>query len=352
MSKVLKILFLSLIATVCLPQQVQAKRFTIDTLGKYGKFPRFCLKVYKWGDRFFNTVDTAYVRGTGYKFNVKLNADSWIDYYHFGLQDGSYCTMYSQPSTTLGPYITYLAVSLGYSITTSKLLGQADLRRKRFDFSFNCALISANFYYYDNTTGSTISHFGPRGSDYDCKQNFTGINNKVYGARLMYMLNNKKYSYGAAFSYSKRQIKSAGSFLFGINLQLQTASFDFDQLPVEMQQRLPVTWASHEYKLKSNNYSAIIGYGYNWVMHRDWLLGVAVLPTIGWRYGYQANEDLKKYGLSMSARARLALVFNRRSWFVGMTGDYDLNSYFSRSHTLVTSILSMNVQVGVRFNLF
>ncbi|MDE6205419.1 MAG: hypothetical protein K2F66_04800, partial [Duncaniella sp.] len=31
----------------------------------YPRFPRFCLNVYNWGDRTFNSYDTTYVVGTG-----------------------------------------------------------------------------------------------------------------------------------------------------------------------------------------------------------------------------------------------------------------------------------------------
>ena len=50
-----------------------------------GKFPRFVVNTYRWGNEFFNGYDTTYVQGTGYKFSAKITADSWMDGYSFVL---------------------------------------------------------------------------------------------------------------------------------------------------------------------------------------------------------------------------------------------------------------------------
>lgn len=54
--------------------------------------------------------------------------------------------MTSDNSTSAGLYLTYLAVSVGYDINLSKILGGVDRSRKRFRFGFNCMLFAAEFY--------------------------------------------------------------------------------------------------------------------------------------------------------------------------------------------------------------
>ena len=47
-------------------RQLMANGFKIhDPEIDYPRFPRFCLKVYDWGDKTFNSYDTTYVEGTG-----------------------------------------------------------------------------------------------------------------------------------------------------------------------------------------------------------------------------------------------------------------------------------------------
>ena len=41
------------------------------------------MKVYDWGEEFFNGYDSLYVSKTHTYFNVKLNSESWSDIYNF-----------------------------------------------------------------------------------------------------------------------------------------------------------------------------------------------------------------------------------------------------------------------------
>ncbi|MBQ2491536.1 MAG: hypothetical protein II539_07580, partial [Muribaculaceae bacterium] len=50
--------------------------FKDSTMG-YPKFVMFCYNTYKWGDRIFNTYDTAYVKSTGKNWKLILKSDNW-----------------------------------------------------------------------------------------------------------------------------------------------------------------------------------------------------------------------------------------------------------------------------------
>ena len=71
MKKILKAI-LTVIVVLTFTQQASALSFALDSIAEWGRFPRFCVDVYHWGDKFFNSYDSTYVVGTGYKFNVKL----------------------------------------------------------------------------------------------------------------------------------------------------------------------------------------------------------------------------------------------------------------------------------------
>ena len=161
--------------------QANALSLALDSIREWGKFPNFCVDVYRWGDRFFNTYDSAYVVGTGHKFNLKLRTESWVDYYNFDLPNDMRMRMLSDPSTSTGFWLTYLAVSVGYDMNVSKYLGFTSGARKRFTFGFNCSLFAVDYYSVSNDVGTHISKFGPHGNTTNPKIDFNGINNNSWG---------------------------------------------------------------------------------------------------------------------------------------------------------------------------
>jgi len=71
----------------------RALSFNLDSIAEWGKFPRFVVNTYRWGDTFFNGYDTTFVKSTGYKLNAKLTTESWADGYSFLLPNDKYIYM-------------------------------------------------------------------------------------------------------------------------------------------------------------------------------------------------------------------------------------------------------------------
>lgn len=140
---------------------VKAISFDLDSIAAMGKFPRFCVNTYRWGDKFFNGYDTTYVAGTGYKWNAKLRTESWTDYYELHFDNSTEMSMISDPSTSVGLYLSYMALSVGYDMNVSKYFDGHEDARRRWNFGFNCMLFSANLYFIKNDVGSHIDSFSP-----------------------------------------------------------------------------------------------------------------------------------------------------------------------------------------------
>ena len=189
--------------------------FELDSIARWGRFPRFCVNTYRWGGRFLSSYDTAYVRPTGYRMNVKLRTNSWFDCNDFYLGRGNGIEMRSPATSTIGFDVTYMAVSLGYDININKIFGGVDRTKSKFDFSFSCALFTAGFYSIKNDVGMTISRFG---SHTDISIPFKDIRTSTWGIDACYYFNHKRYSYSAAFSFSKLQRRSQGSFSLGCRI--------------------------------------------------------------------------------------------------------------------------------------
>ncbi|MDE6310666.1 MAG: DUF4421 domain-containing protein [Muribaculaceae bacterium] len=328
-------------------QTGNAMSFALDSIAEWGKFPRFCVGVYRWGDRFFNTYDTTYVKGTGCKFNAKITTDSWMDVYNFRLPDNMNIYMHSQPSTSMGVYLTYLAVSVGYDVNFSKIFGGPDRSRQRLRLGFNCALFAVEGYMSKNDVGAKMTKFGNLRPNLQ----FNGINNRSWGIDMYYFFNNKRYSEAAAFNYSRVQMRSQGSWLAGVSIYAQKLDFDFGTLPESMLQVLPTYWENYHYKVDTNNYALRLGYGYNWVFHRDWLLGVSETPIIGARKGY-INEANRKWSMSAYNRFKLSVVWNHGRWFAGATARFDAALISNKKTFYAGGTLSGEAAVGYRFNLW
>lgn len=350
----LKLVYTLVLAMLVSAPGAYSLSLALDSIATWGKFPKFCIDVYRWGDKFFNSYDSAYVEGTGYKFNVKNRTETWSDRYSFRLPDNYDMEMASDACTSTGLYLTYLAVSVGYDINVSKLFGSREPVRNRFIFQFNCALFSAELNWVTNNVATRIRSFGQPGNTREYDIRFDGINTNQFGVSAMYFLNNKRYSQAAAFNYSKIQKKNQGSFYVGFTYWTQNFDFDFSKLPNQMIAELPSSWADVDYRYtaRNRNYALIIGYGYNWAFAPHWVLGLSESPYVGVKDGYINLEQNSRVSFSLFNRARMSLVWNNRHWFAGGILKIENGLIYDKDHSLLNTVINGEISVGYRFNLW
>lgn len=352
----LKRALLVLMTFICLfgegTQSSQAFSLKLDSIAEWGKFPRFCINTYKWGARFFNSFDSTYVEGSGKLFNVKTRSEISSDAYNFRLDDGYRMEMLSRPSVSLGFYVTYMAVSLGYDLNVNKMFGGATRARKKFNFQFNCSLFAIDYYSSHNDVGTNIHHMGHKGSVKKVDIPFYGIDTKLWGIDLYYFFNHKHYSQAAAFAFSKIQTKSSGSLYAGLSFWGQDYHFDFSELADMIPEVRFDQWA-YNYQVKNKNYALKFGYGYNWVFHPGWALCISEAPQVGIRVGYINKPDENRTTFSLNNRLRISIVYNHnKRWFFGMVGNADTGLVYDKEHTLISNNLNAEFSVGYRFNLW
>lgn len=327
--------------------------FALDSIAEMGRFPKFCVDTYRWGDKFFNGYDSLYVKGTGYKFNAKIRTESWLDYYRPKFDNGTEMSMVSDPSTSVGIYLTYLAVSVGYDINVSRYFTGEDKVRKRWDFQFNCMLFGAQFYYINNDVGTTITDLRPKDMPkYDTDYKFNGINTTEWGIDVSYFFNHKRYSQAAAFNLSRIQVKSGGSFFAGFSFSRQKFRFDFNGLPDEMKAYLPSGLEDSRYVVNSHNYLLSGGYGYNWVFAPKWLLGVSFSPMIGLSSGNNDESNESDTAFAFLGDTKLSVAFNHKQWFAGVMAMAHTTLVGDRNQSCLTNIMTLEVSAGIRFNLW
>lgn len=327
-----------------------AVSFALDSIAAWGRFPHFCIDIYRWGDKFFNSYDPDYVKGSGYRFNVKAVSDSWLDDYQFELDDKKRLSMHSRPSTSVGAYLTYMAVSVGYDVNFKKSFRGPDNARRRFTFGFDCSRLSVQYHSVSNREGANISRFTTPKYTYRLDIPFHGIDNNIKTLECYYFFNHKKYSQPAAFGYSKIQLRSSGSFYAGFYYSSQKLDFDFRSLPFELKLAIPQAW-ERRYLVKSKVYCARLGYAYNWVFARHWLLGVSESPIVGIRNG-SINSVEKKNSFALMNSLRLSVSWNNRRWFSGISGEIESNLVYDKRRFMLSSYAYVRACVGYRFNIW
>lgn len=314
----------------------------------YPKFVQFCVNAYNWADKTFNSYDSAYVVGTGKRWKLFFKSDNWLDSYAMNIQGETPVRMMSDICCNIGGYISYMAVSLGYMFDVGNIFFGQPLTHNKFDFQFTCALLSANVYYNKNTGGTNLRRLGNYNDGDWFKYDFPDLQLESYGIDVYYFFNNKRYSHGAAYSFSKIQRRSAGSLIAGITISSQDVDVDFSNLPDDMRSFLPEP-DNMDYRFRYYDYCLLAGYGYNWVMSKHWLFNISAMPSFGFKHCLENSEEGITDLFSLNIKGMFALVYNHRDLFVGLQGKIDGHWYSSRSYSFFNSIENASLTVGVRF---
>lgn len=319
-----------------------------DTTVVYPRFLKFCVDVYNWGDRTFNTYDPDYVVGTGHRWKARLVNDNWTDSYAmtFRKKDLS-MRMLSNMNVNIGAYLHYMAVSIGYSVDMNTVFEGKKSDHSRFETNFNCALFNFDLYYTKNEGSTYIRQFAGYNQNRLIKSYFPGVYMSNFGVSLYYFLNNKKYSQGAAYNFSKFQKRSAGSWMFGFTFNNLDIHMNFHNLSDNLKPFFNLD--NYVYNFHYYSYCALFGYGYNWVWHPKWLFNISVMPSIGVNRGYEDSVEGRGTLLSLNIHGRTSLTFNHRSMFVSLMGKITGNWYTSKSFSLFNAIEYFSANVGFRF---
>ena len=304
-------------------------------------------KVYKWGDRTFNSYDTAYVVSTGKNWKLMLKSMNWADTYAGEPVPNSHIFVRSNLTSNIGLQLSFMAVSVGYTMGVSDWIHGGNYSKK-LDFSFTCARFSADAYYMENTGKTVFTYRQSSGEKYKGTiRDFGGLKRKAYGMSAYYFLNNRRYAQAAAYCFSKYQKRSAGSFIVGICLQHRDMSFDATEFPQVVRDNLPENVEMPHFLY--NDYCLMLGYGHNWVLGKKWLLNLTVTPYTGYRQMLATQHEQRASRWSINLRARMAAVYNLNRFFLGLQNYTDIHHYTTDNYYFTGSLLDFTVLVGIRF---
>lgn len=329
--------------------QLIASGFHINDPGiNYPAFARWCVGVYNWGNRVFNSYDPEYVIGTGTNWKLHLQSDIWGRGYMMHFADRSQLQMRSEVYADIGVRLAFMAVSVGHTFNANSLIGN-HYDRERWDFSFTCSRFAASFNYSQSSGGTRIMKFGSFEGGRHIHIPFNDISVRSLIAQAYYFFNNRKYAQAAAYCFSKYQLRSAGSAVLGFSYTQQRMDMDFSHLPEQMLSGLPTL--QREYLFRNTDYNIIAGYAYNWVLKpKVWLLNMTVLPSVGYKHSSE-HTDMPpiKTMISTNLQGMLSVVYNHRSFYASLQGHATGFVNYTNDYTFVTANGMLTFFVGVRF---
>lgn len=332
-------------------RQLIATDFHInDPRIRYPKFPRFALSVYNWGDRIFNRYDTAYVEGTGKNWKLQLKNEMWMRTYIMQLADRSTIHITSRLYDDIGVYLSFMAVSIGYSFNVNSFLND-DTRRNRFDFSFTCSRFALNYWKQGVNGGAIIRKFGDFNHGHHLNYKFSDIDVDDSHLELYYFFNNMQYSQAAAYCFSKYQLRSAGTWMLGLSYDRHNMRLDFDNLPPDMLEALPTL--QRNYHFRYTDYCVLGGYARNWVLSpRRWLINLTTLPFVGYKHTAtgekEEGRDIRNM-LSFNLTMMASVVYNHRALYASLQGRFNGFVNMSNDLTFFNSNQMLTLIAGFRF---
>lgn len=334
-----------------------------DTSICYPRFPRFCLAIYNWGDRTFNSYDRDYVVGTGKNWKLQGKSYNWLETSTMVFPKNAYISMHSDLYSDAGFSLSFMAVSVGYMWNVNSIFSKPT-KRRTFNFDFTCSRFSINYQSVSSSGGMIITRFGDFNEGHHIRYNFNDCSLDAKTLDGYYFFNHRRYSQGAAYSYSKYQLQSAGTALVGFDFTEQKINMNFSSLPSGMLAQNPL--GSDTYSSHYRSYSAMGGYAYNWVLKpRRWLVNITSMGAIGYKElmdrsgrpneaGIATESDDgerhdTKESLATIMRLNVGAIYNHKAFFASFTvrGSGYLNFFNNVSH--FNSIVSFTATAGMRF---
>lgn len=318
-----------------------------DTTVVYPRFLRFCVNVYNWADRVFNSYDPDYVVGTGRRWKARVTSDNWVDSYYLDIDKKMPMRMMSDMYSNAGAYIQYMAVSLGYSVDINNVFGNEKSHHKKTELNFNCARFNIEAHYWENTGGTYIRTFGKYDDGHLIKRAFPGARQKTFGVNGYYFFNNRKFAMGAAYNFSKFQKRSAGSAIIGFNYNNLDISMNMNQLTDDLKPYLTID--PQTYRFHYNTYCLMGGYSFNWVWNPHFLFNISAFPGIGYTQCYEDSTEKGNGLFAITLKGQGSLTYNLGDFFVCAIAKLDGNWYNSHKLSLFSSVENAQLSVGFRF---
>ena len=337
--------------------------------------------------REFSNINEKYIEPQHYNYTVMLQNTNTYEVYTLYGEEGQRISFAPDPSWRLGPYLGWRWVFLGYTIDLKHINMKSNhSSKKEFNLSLYSSLLGVDLFWRQTGNDYHIQRMS-LGDDVNTdalrKVSFDGFKGSIKGLNLYYIFNHRKFSYPAAYSQSTKQKLSAGSWMVGLGYTQHQLEVDWDKLSNIVDERLNQKSRNQQNqeartqqnqegeiqteakidsslmfsKVRYSDYSATVGYGYNWVFAKNWLFNASL--SVGLAYNHSRSDDpeqdkfnLKNFNFknfNVDGVGRFGVVWNNDKWYAGISSVIHSYNYHKDHFSTNNSFGSLNIYVGVNF---
>lgn len=340
---------------------------SIKSAKQYSDFEKIIIAPYKVGkfiknqadatiSRKFNNVDTTYITPNLFNYTFMLENTNTYEYVKVYSRETNQSISFSpKPTYKIGAYFGWRWLFLGWTFDMAALNGKKSSKTD-FEFSIYTSKIGVDLFYrktgQDFKIKNTYGIFpNEKKTDYS---SFDGLDIQMKGINLYYIFNHKHFSYPAAFSQSTVQRKSCGSWKIGLAYSLHDLRFDESKLPEDIKEQLYKSGGESMFfnRVKYHDYSISVGYAYNWVFSRNWLLGASFSPALAYKYSKinkYKETPLSIKNLNLDFITRAAIVWNNTKYFAGASLIINNYDYRKDDFSLTNGFGLINIYCGFNF---
>lgn len=304
-----------------------------------------------------NNVDTNYISPNRYNLAFMLEHSTWYEHYRLGSRENERpqsINFSPNMGMKLGVYFGWRWIFLGYTFDIEDLLGGNKNKADKTEMSLNIYSSKFGVDLYYRKTGSDFKLRSANGFNLSSpfkEQDFSGLKSKIKGLNGYWIFNHRKFSYPAVYSQSTNQRKSAGSFMAGFSYSQHAIYFDYTQLPNELKNDLNTNLRFK--KVKYSDYSLGFGYGYNWVLKKNWTANLSLLPGIGFKKAiiddvkYNDSHWIKDINFDLITRA--GITYNNSKYFIGASLVMHSYDYRKTNLSVTNSFGTLRIYAGFNF---
>jgi hypothetical protein len=276
-------------------------------------------------DEYVSPYDTNYVR----TFPDKITGRFYLSrkYTNLGIFDDSAGVQLNyEPNTTLnlgigatvGPFTLNLAYGFNF-LNPDQGQGRTrylDLQSHSYTNKFIIDFFG-QFYrglYLENTSEINPEYEDPyyvRGDIYE----------QILGGSVLYIFNNKKYSFRSGLMQNEQQLKSAGSWMVGAETYLGLVLGDSAVVP-SFTDQLTYTGLQGRDRIAFFKIGPSGGYAHTFVVAQKWFFMIALTMNIGVSTYSTYGPGLERFRDSqfdVGFFSRFALGYNTENWYLGVS---------------------------------
>ena len=320
------------------------------------------LGVVKKTVRGFSAIDTNYVEPQHYNWALMVQNTYNYDVYRLASVYGQEIILSPDVLFRIGPFFGWRWIFLGTTVELKNIGVQDNSLKKEFTLSLYSAQIGVDFYY--RRTGNDYKIRKAKFADDKANRMlrdvpFDGLNVGITGLNVYYIFNHNRFSHPAAFAQSTCQKISCGSWMAGLGYTHHNLELDHEKLKQVVEthtnNEVEIDSSLMFNRLKYNDFNLSVGYGYNWVFAKNWLLGASLSLALAYKWSSgdtnQPADDFSFKNINLDGVGRLGIVWNNTKWYYGANAIIHSYNYSKPRFSANNVFGSLNIYCGFNFGL-